>query len=130
MAFPLYLSHDMTLESNSASAYYVPPQDMVGTAMTSSVGKNCPATVPPDDEQMQHYKKIDTTTSVAKDCYEEMFQEIAKKLYSDGVTFQPVSEQQIGLLLQNQQSNTQSELGLMELNYKEVNLTSLFINIY
>lgn len=134
MAFPLYLSY-LTSEQKPATACFVPAQPVVGTATAASTGTARPGSgTGTGGGQTQINKTMDGAPVVPMDCYEDMFHEIAKKLYGEGAIVQPGSEQQNGGTgqggqQQNQQNNSQSELGLMDLDYQQVNSKPLFINI-
>lgn len=128
MAFPLYLSY-LTSEQKPATACFVPAQTVVGSAAAATAGTARPVTAGGGTGgagQGQSNKTMDGAPVVPMDCYEDMFHEIAKKFYGEGALVQqPGSDQQNGgtgqSQQQGQQSNAQGDLGLMDLDYQQVN---------
>lgn len=129
MAFPLYLSY-LTAEQKPA-ACFVPSQSGggggggVGTAATGNATASARSTGSASTTTSQGQAKSTSDGApvpvVPMDCYEDMFHEIAKKFYGEGALVQGGIVQgtdQNGTGGNQQQS--QSELGLMDLDYQQV----------
>lgn len=138
MAFPLYLSY-LTAEQKPA-ACFVPTQSGGGGGGTAAANGNATASAAAaaatrptgsaatSTASIQGQSKSTTADGapvpvVPMDCYEDMFHEIAKKFYGEGALVQGGIVQgtdQNGTGGGNQQQQSQSELGLMDLDYQQV----------
>jgi hypothetical protein len=138
MAFPLYLSY--LTEQKPVAACFVPAQPgsggggVAGTPATGT-GTGAPASggarAPTASVQVQA-KTMDgaPVPVVPMDCYEDMFHEIAKKFYGEGALVPGGIVQQGtdqngtvtggGGQQQQGQTNSQGELGMMDLDYQAV----------
>ncbi len=144
MAFPLYLSY-LTSEQKPAAACFVPAQPGSGVAATAAA----PAAPRASTAAVQvQAKTMDgaPVPVVPMDCYEDMFHEIAKKFYGEGALV-PGGIVQQGTDQNGaggggggggqQQTNSQGELGMMDLDYQQVStyfhnsfITLHFINSF
>ena len=139
MAFPLYLSY--LTEQKPVAACFVPAQPgsgggvgVAGTPATGT-GTGAPASggarAPTASVQVQA-KTMDgaPVPVVPMDCYEDMFHELAKKFYGEGALVPGGIVQQGtdqngtvtggGGQQQQGQTNSQGELGMMDLDYQAV----------
>ena len=132
MAFPLYLSY-LTSEQKPASACFAVPQG-AGTGGAGTGGGGAAGHGPASGRgpASASAKNMDgaPVPVVPMDCYEDMFHEIAKKFYGEGAL--PVQGQENGAGgqaaqggLSAAQAAAQGELGLMDLDYQQVNFFSL-----
>ena len=113
MAFPLYLSY-LTSEQKPAAACFVPQ------------GGGHPAARPTGAAKTMEGSSVPV---VPMDCYEDMFHEIAKKFYGEGALPVQGSDNGAAPAQGLATSATQGELGLMDLDYQQVNCITFLINL-
>lgn len=129
MAFPLYLSY-LTSEQKPAAACFVPAQPGSG-GVAATAAAPAAARAPTAAVQVQA-KTMDgaPVPVVPMDCYEDMFHEIAKKFYGEGalvpggIVQQGTDQNGTGAGGggggNQQQTNSQAELGMIDLDYPQV----------